>query len=276
MVTLDVIETRSALRPMADGRPSQRVFIAVAALLLAASVVATIVGCRAMAAAGTSMRPCGWTMAVGWTPMPGQSWPAAVASFLGMWSVMMIAMMLPSLLPVLWQVRMALGRTGEAHPGRKTLLVGLGYFLVWGGVGLVALPLAIALAALGAALPAPGRDGAAVISLIVVMAGALQFTGWKLRHLHRCREAPGGDGALLSQSAGTFRYGLRLGRHCLASCAGATAILIVTGGMDLVAMALVTTAITLERLAPGGRQVARVVGAVVIAAGGWLMMVGAG
>jgi hypothetical protein len=32
-----------------------------------------------------------------WMRMPGQTWPGAAASFLGMWVVMMVAMMLPYL-----------------------------------------------------------------------------------------------------------------------------------------------------------------------------------
>jgi hypothetical protein len=47
--------------------------------------------------------------------MPGQTWPGAAASFLGMWVVMMVAMMLPSLVPMLWRYRQALGRTGETR-----------------------------------------------------------------------------------------------------------------------------------------------------------------
>jgi predicted metal-binding membrane protein len=45
------------------------------------------------------------------------------------------------------------------------------------------------------------------------------------------------------------------------------AVLLVAGVMDLRAMAAVTAAITLERLAPGGERVARAIGAVLIAAG---------
>ena len=37
--------------------------------------------------------------------MPGQTWPAAAVSFLGMWVVTMVAMMLPSLVPMLWRYR---------------------------------------------------------------------------------------------------------------------------------------------------------------------------
>ena len=40
-----------------------------------------------------------------WMRMPGQTWPGAAASFLGMRVVMMVAMMLPCLVPMLWRYR---------------------------------------------------------------------------------------------------------------------------------------------------------------------------
>ena len=68
--------------------------------------------------------------------------------------------------------------------------------------------------------------------------------------------------------AGTaWRHGLRLGLRCSYCCAGLTAILLVIGVMDLRAMAVITAAITVERLAPAGERVARVIGAVVVLAG---------
>ena len=53
------------------------------------------------------------------------------ASFLGMWVVMMVAMTLPSLVPMLWRYREAVGGAGEMRLGRLTALVGVGYFFVW-------------------------------------------------------------------------------------------------------------------------------------------------
>jgi predicted metal-binding membrane protein len=49
------------------------------------------------------------------------------------------------------------------------------------------------------------------------------------------------------------------------------AVLLVVGVMDLRAMALVTAAITVERLAPAGKYTARVLGAVVAGAGLFLI-----
>ena len=57
------------------------------------------------------------------------------ASFVGMWVVMMLAMMLPSLVPMPWRHRRAVGRPGEARLGRLTALVGVGYFFVWTAFG---------------------------------------------------------------------------------------------------------------------------------------------
>ncbi len=114
---------------MASERASQRAFFGVSALLFAASAAVTIVWCASMSAMGGMPMPGGWTMSMAWMRMPGQTWPGAAASFLGMWVVMMVAMMLPSLVPMLWRYRQAVGRTGEARLGRLTALVGAGYFL---------------------------------------------------------------------------------------------------------------------------------------------------
>ena len=45
-----------------------------------------------------------------WMRMPGQSWLGAAATFIGMWSVMMVAMMLPVLVPMLVPLSRSRGR----------------------------------------------------------------------------------------------------------------------------------------------------------------------
>lgn len=168
-------------------RTSRRVFGGVSALLFAASTGTAIVACTSMPAVGTLPMPGGWALSMAWMRMCGQTWSGAVASFLGMWVVMMAAMMLPSLLPVLWRYRRAIG-DGGTGPYRQVALLGAG--IAW-------------------------------------------------------------------------RHGLR----CICSCANLTAILLAIGIMDLRAMAAVTVAITLERVAPAGWCVARAIGAVAVGAG---------
>jgi predicted metal-binding membrane protein len=90
---------------MASARASQRACFGVSALLFAASAAVTIVWCASMSARGGMPMPGGRTMSMAWMRMPGQTWPGAAASFLGMGVVLMVAMMLPSLVPMLRRYR---------------------------------------------------------------------------------------------------------------------------------------------------------------------------
>jgi len=184
--------------------------------------------------------------------MPGQTWLGAAASFLVMWIVMMVAMMLPSLVPTL-------RRYHKAGLGRLTALVGVGYFAVWTVFGMVAY-------LLGVALP---RATPIAIGVVVLMAGFLQFTAWKARHLACCREAR-------TRGRTAWQHGLSLGLHCSQCNVGLMAILLVIGVMDLRAMAAVAVAITVERLAPAGERIARATGAIALGAGSVLIARAAG
>ncbi len=189
------------------------------------------------------------------------------ASFVAMWLVMMVAMMLPSLAPMLRRYRQAVARTGETRAGQLTALVGAGYFSLWMVVGIAISPLAVGLGTIQMRLPALARAVPAAIGVVVLIAGALQFSPWKLHHLACWREALP-RGCVVSPNPGTaWRHGLRLGFHCVSCCANLMAILLVVGVMDLRAMTVVTAAITAERLAPDGERVARALGAVVVGAG---------
>ncbi|HEU4586087.1 MAG TPA: DUF2182 domain-containing protein [Gemmatimonadaceae bacterium] len=200
-------------------------------------------------------------------PMAADSWLGAAASFLGMWVVMMMAMMLPSLVPELLRYREAVGRTGGVHPGRLATLAGTGYFAVWTVVGVVVYVLGTAFAALATCHPAIGAVAPIAGGAVICIAGALQFTKWKRQHLACCRAMPGRDRELRASSGAAWRHGLLHGVHCVSGCAGLTAILLVVGVMDLRAMTVIAAAITAERLAPAGERVARVIGVVAIVAG---------
>jgi predicted metal-binding membrane protein len=215
--------------------------------------------------------PGGWTLSMAWMRMPGQTWTGAAASFLGMWTVMMVAMMLPSLVPMLWRYRQAVGNRGERRLGCLTVLVGAGYFFVWTVVGMAAFALGVALAEVEMQLPALSRAVPIADGVVVLIAGALQFTAWKTYRLACCREASGCGRSVPGDAGTAWRHGLRLGLHCSCCCAGLTAILLVIGIMDLYAMAVVTAAISVERLAPAGKRVERAVGAAVVGAGGFLI-----
>jgi predicted metal-binding membrane protein len=259
---------------MASARASRLAFFGVSAPVFAASAAVTIGCCASMSAMGKMPMSGGWTLSMAWMRMAGQSWFAAAASFLGMWVAMMIAMMLPSLVPMLWRYRQSVDRTGATRLGRLTALVGVGYFLVWTAFGMAAFPLGVALVAVEVQLPVLARAVPIAAGVVVLIAGALQFTAWKAHHLACCRETPGRG--LQADATAAWRHGVRLGLHCSYCCAGLTAILLVIGVMDLRAMAVVTAAITVERLAPAGERVAQAIGVIVVGAGLFLIAQAAG
>src|SRR4030095_16865686 len=169
---------------MASERASRQAFLGVSILLFAASAAAPVVWCASMMC--EMPMPGDWTMSMAWMRMPGQTWPGAAVSFLGMWVAMMVAMMLPSLVPMLWRLprgrwpdRRAAPRSADRARGRGLLL------------RLAAFPLGAALAAIEMEQPSLARAVPIAIGVVVLIAGFLQLTAWKARHLDCCREAPG-------------------------------------------------------------------------------------
>jgi predicted metal-binding membrane protein len=105
------------------------------------------------------------------------------------------------------------------------------------------------------------------VGVVVLLAGAFQFTPWKMHSLACCREAPEQGMRLAANAAVSWRQGIRLGFCCVFACANLTVMLLAIGVMNLHAMGIVTLAITAERLAPAGEDVARATGFLVFAAG---------
>jgi len=246
-------------------RRAAQAFFGASALIFVASAAVTIVWCSNMSA--TMPMPGGWTMSMSWMRMPGQTWLSSAASFLGMWVAMMMGMMLPSVVPILWRYRQTVG---GSRAGSLTLLVASGYFFVWTVIGIAAFPLGVALAEITMNDAALARAVPMAVGVVVLISGALQFSAWKMHHLDHCREER--DLTLTPDAIVAWRNGLRLGLHCSFCCASFVAILLVIGVMDLRAMAVVTAAITIERLAPRGDRVARVIGAIIVVAGLFLIV----
>jgi len=275
---------QEATRLLVPGRASQWMFFAVSALVFAVSAAVTVEWCTSM----VTGCGCGMDLAGAcplatsmWLPGPGQGWLGVAAEFLGMWSVMMVAMMLPSLVPRLWRYRQAVGAGGGVgvsggvsgpRLGWLTLLVGVGYFAVWTVAGVIAFPLGAALSVIVKEMPDLAGALPFAVGVIVVLVGALQFTAWKLRQLACCRGSSADTHVLAADARSAWRHGLRLGLHCVRCCAGMAVMLLAIGMMDLRAMALMTLAITLERLLPAGERVARAIGVVTVVTGAWLIM----
>ena len=249
------------------GPASDRVLLSASTALLAVSAYVTIVWCSAMYGMPAMPMPGVRAMSMTWMRGPEQTWSRLAGSFLGMWTVMMVAMMLPSLVPVLRGYSRAIGGIGDTRAVILTTFLGACYFLVWVGFGTAVFAVGVGLTAIEMhssllATTAPLAGGAAVL-----LAGVVQCSAWKVNQLARCRMPCWQSAASASSTVAAMRDGLCLGFHCVCCCCGLTVVLLVAGLMDLRAMAVVTAAITLERLAPRGERIARIIGALVIGTG---------
>jgi predicted metal-binding membrane protein len=216
---------------------------------------------------GEIIVPGGWTLSMAWIRMCGQPWSAAAAAFLGMWVAMTLAMMLPAFAPSLWRYRRAVagaaGPTateGGERPSAPTLIAGTVYFLVWTATGAVVYPIGLASAALSTRSPELARAVPLAIAVALLLIGALQFTAWKARRLARCRDFRGCGSAARIGAAGALRAGLQMGLDCIGCCGSLMSIVLLVGIMDLRAMAVVSAAIALERVAPNARLAAQAIG----------------
>lgn len=235
-----------------------------AALVFFTSAAATIAWCGSMASMPGMDMPGGWVMSMAWMRMPGQGWLETAVCFMGMWSLMMVAMMTPVLAPHLSRYRCAVD---GARRNAVTACVAGGYFAVWLLSGALLFPLGAAFAQLTMLAPEFSAAAPLMGAAVVIGAGVAQFSTWKVRQLEMCSHAPDRNRAHPPTCSMACRQGVSLGLRCFYCCAGLTAVLLVIGVMDLRAMALVTMAISAERLLPARLLAARVVGLCMIVMG---------
>ena len=208
----------------------------------------------------------GWTMSMAWMRMGEQTWLGASVSFMGMWVVMMVAMMLPSLVPMILRYRRSV-IAPDARLVGLSALVSAGYFLVWTACGLVVYPIGVVLAAVEMRWPVVASSVPIATGVVVLLAGCVQFSAWKGRRLAHCRDGRTCGGSLRPGFTSASRHGVTLGVHCVLCCSCLMVVLLVTDVMSLSGMALVAGAITFERIGSKHRRTAPAIGVVVIAVG---------
>ena len=247
---------------------SRRRFFAIVGLVFIASVLTTYALHASMSSMHGIPMPGGAMLPTSFTPMCGRSWLRAAASFVGMWIAMMTAMMLPSFAPLLWRHRIMLERAGVRRVTLHSVLMAAGYVGVWTLIGVAVCALGAGFSEIAMRMPAIARCVPFAGGTVVLLAGVLQFSKWHAHLQACCRDvAPARASAF-----GAWLDGVRRGFHCVGCCAGLTATLLVFGMMDLRAMAFVTLAISIERLAPFGEAVARVIGAALLVIGSAMIL----
>jgi len=174
----------------------------------------------------------------------------ALGWFLGVWIVMMAAMMLPSVAPTV-----ALYATMTRRHGlRRPLLFASGYLIVWGAAGAVAYGLfRLGRGAFGDAL-AWSSGGRWLAGGVLVVAALYELTPLKDVCLEKCRSPLGFLlGAWRDGSRGALEMGAKHGAWCVGCCWALMAALFALGVMSLAWMAVVAALIALEKTLPWRR-----------------------
>lgn len=172
--------------------------------------------------------------------------------FLGVWVVMMAAMMFPSLSPTVALYTTMTRRHGLSRPALFTA----GYLVVWGAAGLAAYGLyELGKALFGGAL-SWNEAGRWFAGGVLALAALYELTPLKDACLSKCRSP---IGFLLSSWRGGRAGALVMGSHhaawCLGCCWALMAALFALGVMSLVWMAFVAALIALEKTLPWRRAV---------------------
>ena len=185
------------------------------------------------------------------------------AVFMAMWTTMMVAMMFPTVAPIVLLHRMVVRRRGDG--ALPTVAFGGGYVTIWAVAGLIPLATLLAFRHVSDHSVWVDRTGGAVL----LLAGVYQFTPWKETCLRACRTPLT---FLMTHDFGSgwrgaYLVGVSHGLFCLGCCWALMAVLFVVGLMNLGWMAVIAVVFLAEKNWRHGVGLTRVVGGTVLALG---------
>ncbi len=214
------------------------------------AITLALVGLSVVAWIGT----IGWARSTGMGAMPGTMGMSLVA-FVAMWSLMMAAMMLPSVGPFVGVYQ----RTITESRLPRLIGLGLGYLAVWAAAGVVAF----AMAAWFGDLAAGHATTAHVVAVATfALVGVYQLSPLKYRCLSHCRTPVGHMLHYLGFKGRLrdVRAGFSHGWYCLGCCWALMVLMVAFGVMNIAAMAALAAIIALEKVWQHGARFARIIG----------------
>jgi predicted metal-binding membrane protein len=188
-----------------------------------------------------------------------------------MWAVMMVAMMTPSAAPmILLYARVARQAEASRQPFASASWFAAGYILAWTAVALGASLLQFLLVRAAVLTPMLAFQNALAGGVVLLVAGLYQWSSVKSACLVQCR-APlvflQRHGGFRGRPAGALDLGFRHGLYCVGCCWALMALLFVVGVMNLSWIAVLAMSVVVEKLAPRGEAIGRVLGLVMVVAG---------
>jgi len=179
-----------------------------------------------------------------WTGLGTLSW------FLGVWVVMMAAMMFPSVAPTV----ALYSRMGSERSPLSPLVFAAGYLVTWTGAGVLAFSIAVSGRRVAGDVLAWDRAGRWVAGGTLVLAAVYELTPLKDVCLGKCRSPLGLLlGSWRGGRAGAVRMGIRNGAWCVGCCWALMASLFALGVMSITWMAVVAGLIAAEKTVPWRR-----------------------
>ena len=186
---------------------------------------------------------------------------AAIMLFM-MWMVMMVAMMIPTAVPMILTFAAINRRRREQHkPFVPTTIFVLGYLCVWGAFSLIATFFQIEIQSLNLMSCQMKMISPIMGGLILMAAGIFQFTPLKNVCLTHCRTPL--DFIMTSWregKGGAFVMGLYHGSFCLGCCWFLMALLFVFGVMNVFWVILLTLLVLAEKILPQGKRISQAAG----------------
>jgi len=183
-----------------------------------------------------------------------------------MWLVMMIAMMPPSVAPlILLFTKVNRQRKNQQSPFVNTSYLFIGYFMVWGGFSLVATLLQWLLQQASWLNPDMIITNKVFGSIILIAAGVFQFTPLKQTCLDFCKSPlefiykhwkEGKKGAI--------KMGIQNGIYCVGCCWVLMVLLFVSGVMNILWVALIALFVLIEKVSAKSKWISFFAGALLI------------
>lgn len=170
--------------------------------------------------------------------------------FLGVWVVMMAAMMLPSVAPTI----ALYSRMVRARSAASPLMFGAGYLATWAVAGVAAFGIGRGISALWGSSLYWSDAGRPLAGATLLAAAIYQVTPFKQACVGRCRSPLGSLlGSWRDGLVGAFRMGTRNGAWCLGCCWALMVSLFALGVMNPVFMAIIAGLVTVEKTFPWHR-----------------------
>jgi predicted metal-binding membrane protein len=199
-----------------------------------------------------------------WTSLGALSW------FLGVWVVMMAAMMFPSVAPTV----ALYSRMTRARSLVSPLLFAVGYLVAWAAVGVLAFAVVVIGRGITGDVLAWDRAGRWAAGATLVVAAVYELTPLKDVCLGKCRSPLGVLlGSWRDGFSGALRMGAKIGAWCVGCCWALMASFFALGIMSIVWMAVVAGLIAAEKTMPwrrvatyGTAAILLVIGLLVLAA----------